>query len=197
MYPLNPTTWKEKNGTTTVPVSVYRWPDASHGFNDMGTPKWMPQGITGSSDALEVGRWEGRNVWLVSWYDDTDGEKSVRITFIDCDTMTYRHVLLVVPNTPELFTGHPYPPEPATDFKRLPIHAGGIVWYGNTLWVVDTNRGIRVFDLTNIWQVETGAGVGKMANGLFSAQDYRYVIPQIRCVIPPLFFSFFSSEHGG
>jgi hypothetical protein len=185
MYPLDPADFARKNGTSAVPASVYRWPTASEGFNDMGTLKWIPQGITSSSDALQVGLWEERDVWLVSWYDKTEGERSVRITFIDRATMMYRHVLLVVPNTPEQFTGQPTPPEPATDFKRLGVHAGGIVWYGHTLWVVDTTRGIRVFDLNNIWQVETGTGVGKMANGLFSAQDYRYVIPQIRCVLNP------------
>ncbi|KAK2850588.1 hypothetical protein FQN49_005511 [Arthroderma sp. PD_2] len=169
--------WSTASGVSAIPQSVYRWEGTAEGFDDFGTEKWYPQGVTSSSDALQAGTWEGKNVWLMSWYDDTDDVESVRITFVDKTTGKYRHALLVVPNTPELYTG---PASPATNFGRLGVHAGGIMWYGSTLWVVDTSKGIRVFDLNNIWQVEAGDGVGKMSNGEFSAQGYRYVIPQIR-----------------
>ncbi|EFR00595.1 secreted protein [Nannizzia gypsea CBS 118893] len=169
--------WASVTRVTAVPQSVYRWESTTEGFDDFGTKKWYPQGVTSSSDAFQVGTYEGRNAWIMSWYDDTDGKESVRVTFVDKKTGKYRHALLVVPNTPELYSGTP---SPATDFKRLGIHAGGIVWYGSTLWVVDTSKGIRVFDLNNIWQVEAGDEVGKMSNGQFSAQGYLYVIPQIR-----------------
>jgi hypothetical protein len=162
------------------PQSVYRWEGEDEGFDDDGTELWYPQGITSSSDALRVGTWEGRNIWIVSWYSNEYG--SVRVTFIDKSTRMCRHVLLVVPNTPEPPTG---PSAPATDFGPLDIHAGGIVWYGNTLWVADTDEGFRIFDLDNIWQVETGDCVGMMSNSEFSAQNYRYVIPQIRYGILP------------
>ena len=175
MVTLDPDEWFIGSGTLAKPQSVYRWEAAAENFDDYGTEKWYPQGLTSTSDALGVGEWEGKNLWIASWYSDEYG--SVRVTFVDKNTRMYRHVLLVVPNTPELYTG---PPAPATDFKKLKIHAGGIVWYGDTLWVVDTSKGLRVFDLNNIWQVETGDGVGKMSNGEFSAQNYRYVIPQIR-----------------
>lgn len=134
-------------------------------FNDMETSKWVPQGITSTADALDVGTYEGKDGWVVSWHRDDD--KSVRVTFVDRSNDKYRHVLLVEPHA-------------ADNFREVPIHAGGIMWYGNTLWVVDTWNGIRVFDLDNIWQVESGDGVGKKAGGGYSAAGYKYVLPQIR-----------------
>lgn len=136
-------------------------------FNDQGTEKWTPQGITSTADALDAGTYEGKDGWLVSWYQNTP-LKSVRITFVDRANDEYRHVMLVRPHAKDNFT-------------TVPIHAGGIMWYGNTLWVVDTNNGIRVFDMTNIWRVDTdGDGVGKKLGGGYSAATYKYVIPQIR-----------------
>ncbi|KAM7202202.1 hypothetical protein V8F33_002919 [Rhypophila sp. PSN 637] len=136
-------------------------------FNDQGTEKWTPQGITSTADALDAGTYEGKDGWLVSWYQNTP-LKSVRITFVDRSNDEYRHVMLVRPNAKD-------------DFTTVPIHAGGILWYGNTLWVVDTDNGIRVFEMTNVWQVNTdGEGVGKMSAGGYSAATYKYVIPQIR-----------------
>ena len=61
------------------------------------------------------------------------------------------------------------------------MHAGGIAWYGEWLYVVDTSHGIRVFDLGQIWQVEDGDDVGKKG-GKYSAAGYLYVLPQIRYV---------------
>jgi hypothetical protein len=137
------------------------------GYNDMDTEKWVPQGITSTADALDVGTYEGKDGWLVSWHRDDD--KSVRISFVDRSNNKYRNALLVYPHA-------------ADDFREVPVHAGGIMWYGNTLWVVDTSNGIRVFDMGNIWQVESGDGVGKKAGGGYSAAGYKYVIPQIRSV---------------
>ncbi|KAK5998038.1 hypothetical protein PT974_00408 [Cladobotryum mycophilum] len=133
-------------------------------FNDMDTKKWVPQGITSTADALDVGTYEGKDGWIVSWHRDDN--KSVRITFVDKKTYKYRHALLVYPDADD-------------DFKEVPVHAGGIMWYGDTLWVVDTKNGIRVFDMNNIWQVDSGDGVGKKTGG-YSAAGYKYVIPQIR-----------------
>ncbi|GAB1317735.1 Anchored cell wall protein 12 [Madurella fahalii] len=134
-------------------------------YDDANTKKWMPQGVTGTWDALDVGTYEGKDGWLVSWY--TGSDDSVRISFVDKSNDKYRNALLVYPHA-------------ADDFREVPIHAGGIVWYGNTLWAVDTNNGIRVFDMSNIWQVTTGDNVGKNSDGSYSARGYKYVIPQIR-----------------
>lgn len=61
----------------------------------------------------------------------------------------------------------------------MPIHAGGIVWYGNTLYVVETDKGIRVFDMDYIWRVDIGDHVGKNDDGSYTAQGYKYVLPQV------------------
>lgn len=117
--------------------------------------------------------YEGINGWIVSWHRDDD--KSVRVTFVNRADDTYRHALLVYPHASD-------------NFREVPVHAGGIMWYGNTLWVLDTYNGIRVFDLTNIWQVGDGEDVGKVSSGVYSAAGYKYVIPQIRSVVSyPLF----------
>lgn len=172
MHNLDPQEFANAQGLRGVPETVWQWETANDGFDDFGTEKWKPQGLTSSSDALEAGEWKGRNVWIVSWYSPAEHYGSVRVTVIDKETRKYRHVLLVEPNEEG-------PVQPATDFKPIDIHAGGIVWYGNTLWVADTTKGLRVFDLDNIWEVEIGDKVGKNDNGEFTAQNYRYVIPQV------------------
>lgn len=132
-------------------------------YNDEDTKKWYPQGISSTADALEAGTYEGKDGWLVSWYSDEIHQ--VRITFVNKATKKYRNALLVYPSADDNFTG-------------VGIHAGGIMWYGDTLWVVDTSKGIRVFDLTNVWEVGSGDGVGKVSAGKYSAAGYKYVIPQ-------------------
>lgn len=133
---------------------------------DDATTKWYPQGISSSGDALDAGKWESKEAWLVSWYQAT-GDKNVRISFVDRATHKYRHAMLVEPSSND-------------NFKSVPIHAGGITWYGNSLYVADTKDGLRVFDLDNIWKVDIGDGVGKQSDGKYTANDYEYVIPQSR-----------------
>lgn len=134
-------------------------------FNDVDTKKWYPQGISSTADAAEVGTYDGKDGWVVSWYSDESHQ--VRISFVNKATKKYRHALLVYPSANDNFTG-------------VGIHAGGIMWYGDTLWVVDTSNGIRVFDMSNIWEVGSGDKVGKVSAGKYSAAGYKYVIPQIR-----------------
>jgi hypothetical protein len=136
-------------------------------YDDLTTEKWIPQGITTTADALDTGIYEGKDGFLVSWHRDDDS--AVRVTFVNKGDNTYRHALLVQPDGTD-------------NFKNVPIHAGGILWYGSTLWVVDTSNGLRVFDMSNIWQVGSGDGVGKTSSGGYSAAGYKYVIPQLRCV---------------
>ncbi|GAQ11761.1 hypothetical protein ALT_9082 [Aspergillus lentulus] len=151
-----------QKGTAAFPMSE-RWLWNS---GDESTTKWIPQGMTSSGDALAVGTYEGKDVWLASWYQK-EGDANVRVSFVDRATHKYRHVMLVEPSA-------------ADNFKSVPIHAGGIAWYGNALYVVDTDHGLRVFDMDNIWKVESGDGIGKMAGGGYSAANYAYVLPQTR-----------------
>ncbi|RPA98383.1 hypothetical protein L873DRAFT_1687910 [Choiromyces venosus 120613-1] len=172
-----------------------RW-ENSASFNDFGTTSWYPQGISTSADAYDAGTYEGKHVTLVSWYDARDvptaENKGVRIAFVDRDKSpdAYRYVLLV----------EPYDNAGSVDFRSVKVHAGGIAWYGNSLYVVDTSRGFRVFDLTQIWKVESGDGIGRKAGGGFSAAGYAYVLPQSRTYTatdpptPSLRFSFVSLD---
>ena len=160
---------------TGMNYKATRW-ENSASFNDFGTTSWYPQGISTSADAYDVGTYEGKHVTLVSWYDNRDvpnaENKGVRIAFVDRDKSpdAYRYVLLV----------EPYSNAGTADFRAVKVHSGGIAWYGNSLYIVDTDKGFRVFDLTQIWKVETGDGIGKKAGGGFSAANYAYVLPQSR-----------------
>lgn len=151
---------------TSASGGMKAWPAGD--FDDQNTAKWIPQGISSTADALGAGTIDGVDGLLTSWYRE-DGD-SARVTFVNKADYSYRHVLLVYPFAND-------------DFREVPIHAGGLMWYGNTLWVVDTWNGIRVFDMSNIWQVTTGTGtdaVGKQSDGTYTAAGYKYVLPQIR-----------------
>jgi len=139
----------------------------------VGEPEWIPQGVTTSADAGTGGR-EGL---LVSWYDDrTAPAKGVRVSFLDAATNKYRHVLLVYPYIDTAG-------EPTYEIVGRPqggIHAGGIVWHGNLLYVVDTTRGIRVFDMRQIFELSTSDPdkIGRDGTS-FHGFGYRYVMPQV------------------
>ncbi|MFE5486090.1 hypothetical protein [Streptomyces sp. NPDC056527] len=145
---------------------------------------------------------------MVTWYnkddwnddkkpDDADSDglnterKGVRVSFIDSSTGKYAHVLLVYPfinasgnaSYMSVRTSQHYS---SSQYNYGSLHAGGIVWYGYYLYVADTNRGFRVFDLRNI--VDLGAlpadkwGTSKNAigrqDGVYHAHGYRYILPQ-------------------
>lgn len=143
---------------------------------DQDTPDWYPQGITTSSDALGEGTYDGKRINLVSWYDHAeDGiDKGVRISVSNLSASAsappYRHILLVEPSGTTS----------APSYKAVNVHAGGIMWYGNLLYVADTSGGFRVFDLDHLWQVSTGSSsaIGRQSDGSYHAFDYKYVLPQ-------------------
>ncbi|HEY3468607.1 MAG TPA: hypothetical protein VGL47_25995 [Amycolatopsis sp.] len=140
-----------------------------------------PQGITTSRDAVGTansGNYDGHQLVLVSWYtkDGCDGAQSrSRITLVDWDATypnKYRKVLLVEP------TGTASAP----DFKDIPIHAGGVSWYGDYLYVADTGRGMRVFDMRKILKTNTGGTadqIGRQSPTVYYAHNYAYVLPQV------------------
>lgn len=157
--------------SVTNRTAYYCWNDG-----DQDTPDWYPQGITTSSDALGEGLYDGRRINLVSWYDHAeDGiDKGVRISVSNLSASAsappYRHILLVEPSGTTS----------APSYKAVNVHAGGIMWYGNLLYVADTSGGFRVFDLDHLWQVSTGSSsaVGRQSDGSYHAFDYKYVLPQ-------------------
>ncbi|MGW2095158.1 hypothetical protein [Promicromonospora sukumoe] len=157
--------------SVTHRTAYYCWNDG-----DQDTDAWYPQGITTSSDALAAGTYDGKRINLVSWYDSAkDGiDKGVRISVSDLSASAsappYRHILLVEPSGSTS----------APSFEPVDIHAGGIMWYGNLLYVADTIGGFRVFDLDHLWEVSTGEAskIGRQADGSYQAFDYKYVLPQ-------------------
>ncbi|KAF2189230.1 secreted protein [Zopfia rhizophila CBS 207.26] len=158
------------NVKNLVSGTSYTW-ENSGSFDDMDTDKWYPQGITTSADAYDKGVYEGFKVHLVSWHSDhyEDGKRGARITFVNRETKKYRHVLLARPKGDDNFEA----------IKKL--HAGGIMWYGNLLYVVDTTGGLRVFDLNHIYTVDDSIDdkIGKVGDK-YGAYGYKYVLPQVR-----------------
>jgi hypothetical protein len=184
-------------GTTSGYNTVYGFniPAANHvkGFKwnsgDEETTDWRPQGITGFT-------WGTKNYLLVTWYavgpDDIAGVenkyKGVRIALVDITNMsniTYRLALLVQnkanATNPALYD------TPTTTFTQrdsfIPVtmHAGGVAYYNQKIYIADTGLGLRVFDLNNFIAAEPDPGkvtIGKESNGDLKAFDYGYILPQ-------------------
>ncbi|MFF3708456.1 hypothetical protein [Streptomyces phaeochromogenes] len=157
---------------------------AAHSDDDTG--RWWPQGMssTGTADGGD-GAIQGKHVTAVAWHyktytrdaaADKDGCRTnnlLKLSFIDRDTAKYRHVLLAEPTSTS---------SSASNFKFVAGHAGGIVWYGNYIYVTDTSNGIRVFDINKLAKVDTyGSGVSTygISGGKSSACGYPYVLPQV------------------
>lgn len=158
---------KTPNIKSLVKSSAYAWEDSSS-FNDQDTEKWYPQGITTSADAYEKGEYEGHRVHLVSWHSDhyDDGKRGARVSFVNVEgkAKKYRHVLLVKPKGDD-------------DFEAIKgLHAGGIMWYGNLVYVVDTTGGLRVFDLDHMYKVDGSIKdtIGRQSGGKYGAYGYKY-----------------------
>jgi hypothetical protein len=165
-------------------------PVRSYCFNpgDTDTTAWYPQGVSTVADAQEDQRWGDKQALLVSWYDHADDgvEKGVRVSFLDPDTNRYQHVLLVYP-----FDGAEGPSYEAVTTPQKgdghSVHAGGLVWYGNYLYVPDTTRGIRVFDMRKIMDLKSAGDRGDTTDqsrvgrhgDKYYGFGYRYVMPQV------------------
>jgi hypothetical protein len=165
-------------------------------FNDGDntTPDWYPQGVTTVADMQSDQQWgDGYQPVLVSWYDhnnNADGMvKGVRVSFMDPGTGAYRHVLLVYPRELDGIIDYDairVSQDPASSDYATALHAGGIVWYGNYLFVTDTARGFRVFDMRRIFDLgasENGTTSGDHLIGYYMGTyygyGYRYIMPQI------------------
>ncbi|WP_159081313.1 hypothetical protein [Nocardioides sediminis] len=149
---------------------AYRW-DAYDDRDEL----WYPQGISTSADssATEVIGAGGRRVLVTTWYSTgRDGiKRGSRVTFVDLDTLEYRHVLLVVPVLDEAGT---------LQLRPMRIHAGGIVWAGPWLHVAATSRGFVTARVDDIMRVpgdddhpdEIGVDGTRVASF-----GHRYVLP--------------------
>ncbi|MCK1820910.1 hypothetical protein MTQ10_15150 [Streptomyces sp. XM83C] len=169
-------------GTVDAFAAGFTWESG-----DRTVDYWIPQGITTSADAYGSGLYPssgGKKAIIVSWYFETDPDgdgtdeyaldKGVRLSFVDMTNAaapTYRHVLLVEPV--KTSSG-------ACSFNPVRRHAGGIMWYGNLLYVVDTYKGLRVFDLNTMFRVATAEKdvCGLHTDGKYYGYSYAYVLPQ-------------------
>ncbi len=137
--------------------------------SDDDTRDWYPQGLTSASDAGS-----GPAAFIASWYwkpEVATEERGIRFTFLNPASGRYRHVLAVTAR-------------PDGGYAPVDIHAGGIAWYGHHLYVADTSRGLRVFDLRQILDlrsVQPDVGdrnrIGRKGEE-FNAYGYRYILPQ-------------------
>ncbi|WP_156325659.1 hypothetical protein [Nonomuraea sp. SBT364] len=135
---------------------------------DQDTVDWYPQGLTCAEDSGSI----GVPMFVATWYYKPEaGERGIRATFFSPRTLKYRHALLVEA-------------KPDGSFAPIDIHAGGVACHGDLLYVADTFRGLRVFDLGHVLDLRTvqndvgdGDRVGRHG-GRLHAFGYRYVIPQ-------------------
>ena len=153
----------DANHEMTITGGKYKWPTKKDD-DEFDNESWYPQGISSSVDAGDA-KYNKNHLFLVSWYAKKDEEKGVRISFINTSVAPpkYRQVLLVEP------TGTSSKPS----FKTVHVHAGGIAWYGNLIYVADTDNGVRLFDVEHIWKVKDGDGAGRQSNGDYHAYGYR------------------------
>ncbi|WP_338930476.1 hypothetical protein WEB32_00975 [Streptomyces netropsis] len=171
--------WGDRPGGGVEPTGFdygFAWdPDTKdpHGKLDGKTAQWYPQGISTSVDGYG-GTVGGRKVVAVSWYGYENYEnRGARISFIDVTgdpkRPRYEHVLLVEPS-------QLHGSDTAT-FNPVIMHAGGVAWVGNFLYVANLpgrlapfkQGGVSAFDLTRMVKVE-GADKRK-------AFGYDYILP--------------------
>lgn len=150
----------------------FRWNDG-----DMAATEWVPQGMTAGTSGSQ-------NVVIAAWQYALSPDKGVRISVADVSDMSgaavnYRHLLLVRPTA-------------SGNFTLVPEHGGGLAWVGNYLFMADTADGIRVFDLTQIREVDTSAAcesaIGKTttpSGTVWCAYGYKYVLPQASAYVVP------------
>jgi hypothetical protein len=152
---------------------------------DQAVTYWVPQGL---SPGVTAG---GKPMIAASWHYDevhladdpnppvVGNDKGIRASFADVTAVggdvPYRHVLFVEADE-------------VAGFRSVDIHAGGLAWVGSYLYVADTSRGVRVFDLTRIMAISTApecaARVGK--NGAqHCGYGYGYALPQVGAVFFP------------
>ncbi|ASW57574.1 hypothetical protein CIK06_10065 [Plantactinospora sp. KBS50] len=172
---------------TLAPVYSFCFDSADSGTNG-GNVEWTPQGITTVADAQDDQAWGTAQPLIVSWYnDDSEYVKGARVTFINPDTGDYQHVLLAYPYINDSGNATYMSLRTKQDSSGSSLHAGGIAWYGNYLYVADTRRGFRVFDMRYIFDLQAAGSRGDTTDktrigrhdGVFYGHGYRYVMPEV------------------
>lgn len=140
---------------------------------DQRDRQWYPQGISTSADASATEVVAGRKVLVTTWYSTgRDGVKrGSRVSFLDLETLKYRHVLLVHPVLDK--SGH-------LRLRPMNIHAGGIVWTGDWLHIAATKRGFvsaRVDDIMRVAGADDDPDELGFDGEHVSSYGYRHVLP--------------------
>ena len=155
-------------GLTTHSAQAFKW-----NSGDDCTNQWRPQGICGIR--LNQPR---LSMVAVSWYNHEKQvpniDKGVRVSFVDVTPgsqrrFKYRHALLVEKSG-------------ASNFEPVTVHAGGLGYSRGYLFVPDTYKGIRVFDLSLMLKglsADSSKTKCGFIDGAAYAFDYRYIVPQV------------------
>lgn len=165
-----------RTATKLTTAQNNNYPHSDWGFRwnsgDNSTLNWRPQGITGIKNST-------LNFIAVSWYGRSDygyDNRGARISFVDIsdqNNLSYRHVLLVDEN-----------------YNTFPdLHAGGISYINDTLYVADSRSGnkfILRFDINQIKQVPS-ADLGNFYN-------YGYILQLVSTDTVPIKPSFLSYD---
>jgi hypothetical protein len=190
--------YKSAAACASAKASIARLDDAAHrvgawcfdsGDEDAGhsldSSDWVPQAVASSNEGA-VGGYSGPSAVAVTWYqprpDHTagamDDPQNDRISFVNSptsgDSATYRHVLMV----------EPFIENGKLNLRRVKLHAGGIAWYGNILYVASTGGGMRAFDVRRIFAVHTTKDIVGLDpatpsdTGLYG-ESFAYVILQV------------------
>lgn len=142
---------------------------------DQSDQRWWPQGVSSSADANASETVCGnRRVLVTTWYaKPVNGVRhGARVTFLDLDTLTYRHVLLVEPQLDA---------DGVLTLEPVQIHAGGIVWHGPWLHIAATGAGFVTCNVDDILRVEGDDrrpdDFGVLKDGEVASFGHRYVLP--------------------
>ncbi len=165
------------DGTSSFPITPASLFGLCWSATDEATDTWTPQGVTTSGDADDDGMWGANAVILASWHYNIAGDRynETRVSFIDANNTAadslYRHVYLVQLNAD------------GSDFTAVKAHGGGMIWYGDKLFVVAVGNNavaIRVFSMSHILATTDSSttAIGKTSAG-YAAYGYSYVMPQI------------------
>lgn len=133
-------TWRPVRQRTRDTVDL-RWLSAR-----TWTRRWYPQGI-------DLGVWRGRRTLAVSWFrQELSGTHlASRVAFVDLERSRHLDVLLAIADDDG-------------ELQPAPIHAGGLAWFDDRLFVAATGRGIWEFDLSDIREVR-GTVAQRVAGG--------------------------------
>lgn len=138
------------------------------------TLRWYPQGI-------DIGEFHGRRTLATSWFrqDMSGTHLASRVTLIDLERKRHLDVALALSDEDG-------------GLSPAPIHAGGIAWFGDRLYVAATWDGIWEFDLGKIRRVR-GAEARKVTGSTsrFSLRSIdAHVVTRTRVHKVPLRCSF-------